>query len=245
MLWSAEPARLARQTSIVLWQPAVLVAVLLAAAAAALAVDIPLGRWCVADRCPAFFHDLFEVIEPFGNGLGVVVIVLVIHQLDAARRWALPRLLACSLGAGLAADVVKLLVVRTRPYDFEFGGDVWASFGGWMPLFSAGSAGQSFPSAHTATAVGLAAALAWLYPHTRKLFVVLAVLVACQRIEAGAHYLSDVLCGGAVGCLVASACLQTGPLPRWFDRWESRWGRPPMRQDSGSARRAPSASRAA
>jgi len=176
---------------------------LLVAAAAALVIDCPLARWCLEGNCPEFLEKLLHICEPFGHGLGVLVIVLAIHQLDPARRGALPRVLACSWGAGLAADLIKMLVVRVRPHHFSFEGGVWTTFGGWLPLTGAGSGGQSFPSAHTATAVGLAVALVWLYPAGGRLFAALAVLVACQRIAGGAHYLSDVLCGAAVGILVA------------------------------------------
>ncbi len=209
---------------------------LICAAVAALAVDYSLAQWCVADRCPGFFRELFEVVEPFGNGLGVLVVVAMIYYLDPTRRWAVPRLLGCSLGAGLAANMVKMLIVRTRPHSFDFSGEVLASFGGWLPLTSADSAGQSFPSAHTATAVGLAVGLMWLYPHGRRTFVVLAALVACQRIESGAHYLSDVLCGAAVGCIVASAWLHFGLLPDWMDRLEFWLGRRPQELAAGPVR---------
>lgn len=205
------------------WRVLYLPAVAVLAAAAALAVDCPLSHWCIQGNCPGVLRGLFYVAEPFGHGFGLLVILLAIHQLDPARRWALPRVLACSLGAGLAADGLKMLVVRVRPSNFDFVGEVWATFGGWFPLTAAGSGGQSFPSAHTATAVGLAVALTWLYPAGRKLFAVLAVLVAGHRIEVGAHYLSDVLCGAAVGLIVAAACLQIGWLPGWFDRLEDRW----------------------
>jgi len=198
---------------------------LVVGAAAALSVDIPLARWCTAGNCPSLLQYLFQVAEPFGHGMGVLLIALTLHQLDPGRRWALPRVLTSSLVAGLAADVLKLLVARTRPYHFSFQGDVWSTFGGWLPLTGAGSAGQSFPSAHTATAVGLALALRWLYPNGRWLFPTLAVLVGCQRIESGAHYLSDVLCGAAVGCLVATVCLRPGAVSRLFDALEARWKR--------------------
>jgi len=206
-------------------RPLLLPVLLLLAAPVALLVDWPISRWCTNHNCPDFLRDLLGVLEPFGNGLGVLVIVAAVHQLDPLRRWGLPRLLACSLGAGLAANVVKMLVVRTRPHQFDFADGILATFGGWLPLTSAGSAGQSFPSAHTATAVGLAVGLIWLYPHGRWLFAGLAALVACQRVEAGDHFLSDVLCGAATGCLIAAACLKVGLLPGWFDNWERRLGR--------------------
>ena len=155
------------------------------------------------------------MFELFGHGLGVVLVVLILHQLDPGRRWAIPRVLACALAAGVAADLLKMTVMRCRPYDlpFPFAGSVWETFGQWWPLLSGGSESQSFPSAHTATAVGLAAALIWLYPQGRLLFTVLAVLVGCQRVAVGAHYPSDVLVGAAVGCLVAALLLRIGPLP--------------------------------
>jgi len=208
----------------------VLLAVLLAAAAAALAVDCPLARWCLAKHWylagndqKKWVADLLYMFEPLGHGLGVLLIVVAIHQLDAARRWALPRVLACAFGAGLAANVLKMMVLRTRPNHHDFDAGVWATFDGWFPLATAGRAGQSFPSAHTATAVGLAVALIWLYPAGRKLFITLAVLVAAQRVQTGAHYLSDVLAASALAIAVAMGCLKTGRLAAWFDRMEKRW----------------------
>ena len=96
---------------------------------------------------------------------------------------------------------------------------MWSSFGPWLPLGSLGSASQSFPSAHTATAVGLAISLAYVYPAARWLFCVLPLLVAYQRMDSGAHFLSDVLCGAAVGCIVAVVTLRA----RWLDEQYSRW----------------------
>ncbi len=103
-----------------------------------------------------------------------------------------------------------MLVARTRPLAFDFHHDVWATFGRWLP---ATSVAQSFPSGHTATAAGLALGLAAMYPKGRWLFLLLAVLVGCQRIECGAHFLSDVLCGAAASCLVVACCLR---LRNWI-----------------------------
>jgi membrane-associated phospholipid phosphatase len=91
---------------------------------------------------------------------------------------------------------------------------VGSSFGPWLPLGSLGSPNQSFPSAHTATAMGLAIALMVVYPRARWLFCLAPVLVAYQRMDSGAHFLSDVLCGAAVGCIVAAITLRA----RWLDR---------------------------
>jgi membrane-associated phospholipid phosphatase len=204
------------------WRLSLVPLLLLAAAAIALAVDCPLARWCLDGNCPRFLSRVFDVAEPFGNGLGAVFILLAVFVLDRERRWSLPRAITMSLGAGMAANAVKLLVARIRPYRFSFDGPVGDTFGQWLPLFSAGSIGQSFPSSHTATAIGLAVALGWLYPRGRWLFATLALLVACQRVQAGAHFLSDALSGAAVGWLVAVACLRSARFDRWERRWKTR-----------------------
>jgi membrane-associated phospholipid phosphatase len=185
----------------------------LIAAAAALGVDCPLARWCLAEKCPRLLHDLLDVCPVLGHGVGAFLIVVAIHQLDPRRRRALWWVVACVLLSGLAANGAKLLVARTRPRDFDFPGGVRATFAGWLPSTPQR---QSFPSGHTATAAGLALALASLYPHGRRLFLMLVVLVACQRLECGAHYLSDVLCSAAASCLTVACCLR---LARWFSRF--------------------------
>jgi membrane-associated phospholipid phosphatase len=135
----------------------------------------------------------------------------------------MPGVAATALLSGLAADGVKMLIARARPHHFDFLGSVWSSFGPWLPLGSLGSASQSFPSAHTATAVGLAISLMCIYPAARGLFCVLPLLVAYQRMDSGAHFFSDVLCGAAVGCLVAVLTLRAGWLDQQYARWF--WGR--------------------
>jgi membrane-associated phospholipid phosphatase len=202
------------------WRPLALPTMLLGAAAAALAIDCPLARWCIDDNCPGLLGELFGAAKVFGDGFGVMLIGLAIYTLDPVRRWAIGRVMVMSLGAGLAADVVKLLIGRVRPRYFDFQGGVTDTFGEWLPLLGDGAGGQSFPSAHTATAVGMAVALAWLYPRGRWLFALLVVLVACQRVEVKAHYLSDTLAGAAVGWLVATACIQNAWLAGGFDRLE-------------------------
>jgi len=193
---------------------------LLLAAAAALPVDCPLAAWCLAGNCPRFLCELFATVEPFGHGLGVLMIGIALYQLDPKRRWALPRVFVIALGSGLAANGIKMLIARMRPHQFDFQGTVLETFGGWLPFLSAGSVGQSFPSAHAATAVGLAAGLIWLYPRGRWLFVTLAVLVACHRVQVGVHFLSDVLVGAVLGSLVAASFLHYGLLPGLFNRLE-------------------------
>jgi membrane-associated phospholipid phosphatase len=185
----------------------------LLAAAAALGLDCPLAQWCLAENCPRLLHDLLEVSSVLGTGMATLLIVVAIHQLDPRRRRALGWVVACVLLSGFAANGAKMLVARTRPRDIDFPADVRTTFAGWLPPTSVL---QSFPSGHAATAAGLALALLPLYPSGRRLFLLPAVLVACQRVECGAHYLCDVLCGAAVSCLTVACCLRLGHWFPWF-----------------------------
>lgn len=199
---------------------------LLVLAAVALAVDVPLARWFASRTPSGIAADALQLAEWFGHGLGVLLILTVVAVLDPAHRRVIPRLLVASLGAGLTADVFKALLERTRPNSLTLDSiSVWQSFGDWFPLISHGPGGHSFPSAHTATAAGLAVLLSVLYPRGRGLFLILTVAVGFQRIAVLAHFASDVLVGGLVGGLWGSRCVR-GFAGRWFTWLETRGENP-------------------
>jgi len=187
----------------------------------ALWTDCRLSQWFI-EVCPSEVKRLLQFCEVFGHGVGLLIVAVLIHQLDPARRWALPRVASIAAAAGLAADIGKVVVERIRPYHFDLEKGVWESFGGWLPML-APSSHQSFPSGHTAMAVGLAMGLMWLYPRGRWLFPLFAVLVAFQRLASGSHYLSDVFAGAALGILMGVLFLKVSPIRRRFEQWELRW----------------------
>lgn len=187
------------------WHPVpygLLIAVLLS-----LAIDVPIASYAKDGRHPRWLAELLENVETFGHGIGATMIVIGVLTLDPkVRRCPLP-LLAGSLGAGLMSGVVKLMVIRYRPRGLAvFPDTVWATFGGWWSG-SKGNDLQSFPSAHTATAVGLAMMLSAYYPRGRWYFTILAIMVGMQRVHVSAHYPSDVFAGAIVGWCVATAVL--------------------------------------
>lgn len=188
-----------------LWHPlplGLLVAVLLS-----FAVDLPVAGIARQGTHPRWVSELLENAEPFGHGIGATLIVIGVFILDPRRRRFIGPLLAGSLGAGLMANVAKLFVIRSRPRSIEtLPETVWSTFGGlWSG--SAGNGAQSFPSAHSATAVGLAVTLSAFYPRGRWYFTGMAILVGLQRIQCSAHFPSDVFAGAIVGWCTATGCL--------------------------------------
>ncbi len=193
---------------------------------AALAVDLPLARWALRDSVPRELQKLLQLAEVFGHGLGIGAILITVLVLDRPGRWRVPRLALASWGSGILANVVKLAIARVRPHHFNFEGGVASSFLGWWPLGSGPSYQQGCPSAHTAVAAGLAVGLSWMYPQGRRWFACLAILVAMQRMETGAHFLSDTLWGGALGVAAARGIIALSSLG-WLGSRLERWlGKP-------------------
>ena len=193
---------------------------LVAAGFACLLVDVPLARLFAAEHTPREFQAILDRAEVFGHAYGIAAIALTIWFVSPSQRIWLPRFIAASYGAGLAADVVKLSVWRNRPCSYDLAGGVGDSFVGTIFTFQhdnlealVASAHHSLPSAHTATAVAAAMVLGKIYPHAKGWFITLAVLVAANRIEGCAHFASDVCWGASVGYSVHALALRGG-LPK-------------------------------
>jgi membrane-associated phospholipid phosphatase len=214
----------------------VLAVSLVIAGIAALAIDLPVAEGHLADklglaspfRMPGDLRKAIHLCEVFGHGIGAGLILLAVYFLDPVGRPRIPRMVACVLGAGLTADAIKMLVARARPHalvdqhiDFSQT-TVFETFGPLLPLWTEGHAGQSFPSAHAATAAGLAVALAWRYPHGRWVFAAFALLAGYQRVVAGAHFVSDVCWGLAAGLAVATLIAHSRAANSLFARIEQR-----------------------
>jgi len=187
---------------------------------AALPFDLQVTRWFVDGHCPRLVVKWLSIAEAFAYGLGVAAILLTILLLDRSRWRRVVRLAAGAFGAGLLANVVKLIVARSRPHSFVFDGHVIDTFIGWFPFGDGGSALQGCPSAHMATATGLAVGLIAVFPQARWWWIFLALSAGLQRVAVADHFASDVLWGAAVGTFVAGGLLHGGLLAPGFDRWE-------------------------
>jgi len=97
--------------------------------------------------------------------------------------------------SGLIVNIFKLIFARYRPVEyFEYN-----NYG--MTWFDHGYRMASFPSGHSATALGVAVAFSLLFPRYRYPIMVFGSLVLFSRVVVNAHYLSDVVAGGYVGVM--------------------------------------------
>ena len=202
---------------------------LVAVGVAALSIDLPVAAWCKAARLRGDVGRFVNLLEIVGNSGGAAVILIAAVTLDRGLRmpfsWtsaggmqAFLRMIAATYLGGLVVDVIKISVPRVRPHACDLG-----AVGAWVETFGSGSRAaaatgdsilKSFPSGHSAVAAGLAAALAWRYPHGWPLFAAIAAATAFQRVITSAHYPSDVACGAAIGLIAAACCLGGPRAPR-------------------------------
>ncbi|MCA9070402.1 MAG: phosphatase PAP2 family protein, partial [Planctomycetaceae bacterium] len=158
---------------------------------------------------PKALRNILDNVEPFGHGVGVVVASLLVFLLHPNRWLTSLSVFSAGVGGGLLADLLKLSVGRIRPRNFDFATlDVHATFTNFLPILNGKSGSQSFPSAHAATAFGMAVMLSSLYPRARWLFFLMAIMVMGHRLHSGAHYPSDILAGAGLGWLVALFCIR-------------------------------------
>ena len=205
-------------------------ATLLIAGAISAAFDIQIAQSVRGGNLPGDVSRILDVSEFFAHGFGVMVIATAIWMMLPDQKRFVPRLLACAFGAGLMANAIKSMIGRFRPVTYANGfpdsiGDTFCgNFLAYAPQqeLAWSHPVQSFPSAHAATAFGLAICLSWLFPRGRFLFLFLAGLASAQRVVSLAHWTSDVFVGAAVGIVTAQVVLHS-VFGNWvFSRIERR-----------------------
>ena len=97
----------------------------------------------------------------------------------------------------LIGEIIKDIVGRGRPF---VGGQANAFN---FSHFAGTEAYASFPSGHATTAFALAFAISAVWPRTRMVMFIYAVVIAASRLVLLAHHPSDVVAGALVGVIGA------------------------------------------
>ncbi len=208
-------------------------ALLLLLAVLAMPFDLAVAAFHETKILPGDFRRVVTLSEVFAHGFGLTAIVVSIWLFAPDLRRYLIRLALCGVLASGVAQLVKQMCARLRPvayrnlaHQLELPDSVTATWTELDQPLHAGQVGisyfvQSFPSAHSAMAVGVAAGLCCLLPRGRWLFIVFAILACYQRIQSQAHWTSDVFAGAAIGMLVAGLLLQGWGLGWVLARYEN------------------------
>ena len=181
-------------------------------------LDDPVGRFADIKNAP-YLQVFARLMSKLGEGwviavggIGVAACLGWRRRFEAARWVMIVAIVA--LSTGLAATICRSLIGRTRPNaPVEQG--VYGPLS-QFPHWIIGSYDySSFPSGHTATVMGLAAAVWLLSRRLGVVAIVYAVLVSWSRIAQGSHHFSDVVAASLLGIFGAYWMLS-----RWRVRLE-------------------------
>jgi membrane-associated phospholipid phosphatase len=160
-------------------------------------LDRPVLAWAEGIQSDAT-ENVIRIVNRFGGGMNPALVVgffLVAGIAYLDRRWVshAVAMAVAGLGAGLAAQIIKLLVGRARP-------ELWLG-----PAHYAPGSSTSFPSGHTVGAFALAGVLVFgaRSRPLRAIAFLLACAVGISRILAFRHWASDVVASAAVGLVAA------------------------------------------
>lgn len=142
-------------------------------------------------------NELMLVVTTLGEETAFLVIALIVFWcVDKKKGYYV---MAVGFMGTILNQILKLACRVPRP---------WVQDPNFAILEQAreAAAGYSFPSGHTQTAVGTFGSIAastdkkWL----RNACIVLAMLVGFSRMYIGVHFLSDVLVGAGMACLLVA-----------------------------------------
>jgi membrane-associated phospholipid phosphatase len=179
-------------------------------------VDEQVLAWVIDHRTPSWTtiaQTVTHLADPWVVALLVLLTALAL--LAVRRRRLAVFVVVSSAGAAAVSSVAKQAMDRTRPPTESWLGEAW---------------GPAFPSGHATQSVALYGALAIVAcvlvrsPGWRAVFVSSAVAVAAMvgatRVYLGVHWMSDVLCGWAIGTLWLTTLVLVGwARPRLRSAW--------------------------
>ena len=152
--------------------------------------------------------DWHQILRQLGDVRTWLVVSLLIYLMDRSSLSTLrpqqPRhhraglLLLSVFCSGLASEALKLVFRRLRPLETDA---VYAFRPFTEGTFS--SSGLSFPSGHTAVAFGACFMIGLMYRPILWPMMLLGFGCGVSRINAGAHYPSDVWAAGVVASAIA------------------------------------------
>jgi undecaprenyl-diphosphatase len=160
------------------------------------ALDHSLFHWLRLWHAP-WLDSLMTWISASGGG-GLVWLLLAGLALAMPRHraaaWRV--ILGVALSYALVDAAIKPLVARPRP-------DV-AALAGAQPSRSLPALPQtySFPSGHATATFSAAITVSRMWPHTRVVWWLLAILIGYSRVYLGHHYPFDIVGGALLGVAV-------------------------------------------
>ena len=161
--------------------------------------DLPILRWIAENLHTPFGDAVMPAITFLGDGGWIwILMALVLLCIPKYRKAGLRMAAALLMGVVVCNLLLKPLVGRMRPFDYEL-----QCFGTVVPLLIEAPTDFSFPSGHTIASFEAATVLLL---HDKRLGIpatVLAIMIAFSRLYLYVHYPTDVLASIVLGIAIA------------------------------------------
>ena len=164
----------------------------------------PFDKWLIVKINQDWGNSIFDLVLPFFRETAFwfplylfVFSYVVLRFGKKGVWWIMGLLLTAALCDILSSQVIKQLIIRTRPCQDPEVGNLLRFFINYCPGSS------SFTSSHATTHFGQAMYYFVTLRHTGRSWLVAfgwAFAIAYTQVYVGVHYPFDVFCGALVGC---------------------------------------------
>ena len=171
----------------------------------AVSFDLPILAWIQENMTSPLMDKVMPIITMFGDaGIFWMVCAAILFLIPKTRRTGLGMAFAMAMGLVLCNMILKPLVGRMRPYDFQIDvlGMQWEDFLVAGKLLIEEHGDKSFPSGHTIASFEACSVLMLADKRLGIPATILAFLIAFSRLYLYVHYPTDVIVSIFLGTLL-------------------------------------------
>ncbi len=167
--------------------------------ALAVSFDLPILDWIQANLQSPLMDKIMPIITMFGDdGIFWIACAVILLLIPKTRRTGLGMGIALAMGLVICNIILKPIVGRIRPYDFQEQYNHVI-----IPMLVSGLSDFSFPSGHTIASFEASVALLCGNKKLGIPALILAFLIAFSRLYLYVHYPTDVLFSMVIGTIFA------------------------------------------
>lgn len=170
----------------------------------AVSFDLPILDWIQSTMQSGFMDTIMPIITIFGDaGIFWMICAALLAFFPKTRRIGFGMAFAMALGLLICNIILKPLVARPRPYDFQILElkKVWTDFLLAGKLLIGEQSDFSFPSGHTIASFEACTVLMLGDKRMGIPATILAILIAFSRLYLYVHYPTDVIVSVFLGIL--------------------------------------------
>lgn len=185
----------------------------------AVSFDLPILEWIQANLQSGFMDTIMPIITMFGDaGIFWMVWAALLLFFPKTRRTGLGMAFAMVMGLVICNMILKPVVGRIRPYDFQIQnlGKTWEDLLLAGKLLVETPHDFSFPSGHTIASFEACVVLMLNDKRMGIPATILAILIAFSRMYLYVHYPTDVIVSiilGTLFAIIGNMIAQRIPLP--------------------------------